>query len=248
MSSWSGSIALNCKLAWSMAAVRSAGTSTSTISPNWLRLACRLFRLFFVEVGHTANGLDAERSVWVVKPAIGAGSNGAKRCTRAEVDAHIVVLHALGRAAMVQPYLDMIDAESETSLVFINDGSGLRYDHAFSKAAILQEARVAAGLKRNGDLVVKEEIGLREATDEQIGLAEQVLASAPVQAVGPLAYARVDVVPTPTGSVLMELELIEPSLYFNSSEGSAARAASGWQQFLASTARCAGASGRTVGA
>ena len=38
------------------------------------------------------------------------------------------------------------------------------------------------------------------------------------------------------GSVLMELELIEPSLYFNSSEGSAARAASGWQQFLASTA------------
>jgi glutathione synthase/RimK-type ligase-like ATP-grasp enzyme len=190
----------------------------------------------FVEVGHTANGLDAERSVWVVKPAIGAGSNGAKRCTRAEVDAHIVVLHALGRAAMVQPYLDMIDAESETSLVFINDGSGLRYDHAFSKAAILQEARVAAGLKRNGDLVVKEEIGLRDATNEQIGLAEQVLASAPVQAVGPLAYARVDVVPTPTGSVLMELELIEPSLYFNSSEGSAARAASGWQQFLASTA------------
>jgi hypothetical protein len=37
--------------------------------------------------------------------------------------------------------------------------------------------------------------------------------------------------------VLMELELIEPSLYFNSSDGSAARAASAWQQFLASTAR-----------
>jgi glutathione synthase/RimK-type ligase-like ATP-grasp enzyme len=191
----------------------------------------------FVEVGDTADGLDAERSVWVVKPAIGAGSSGAKRCTRVEVDAHIVVLHALGRAAMVQPYLDMIDAESETSLVFINDGSGLRYDHAFSKAAILQEVGVAAGVEREGDLAVKEEIGPRNATGEQIGLAEQVLASAPVQAVGPLAYARVDVVPTPTGSVLMELELIEPSLYFNSSDGSAARAASAWQQFLASTAR-----------
>jgi glutathione synthase/RimK-type ligase-like ATP-grasp enzyme len=190
----------------------------------------------FVEVGDTADGLDAERSVWVVKPAVGAGSSGAKRCTRAEVDTHIVALHALGRAAMVQPYLDMIDAESETSLVFINDGSGLRYDHAFSKAAMLQEVGVAAGVEREGDLVVKEEIGPRNATNEQIGLAEQVLASAPVQAVGPLAYARVDVVLTSTGSVLMELELIEPSLYFNSSDGSAARAASAWQQFLASPA------------
>ena len=185
----------------------------------------------FVEVGDTIGGLDAECAVWVVKPTIGAGSNGAKRCTRAEVDTHIVELHALGRAAMVQPYLDMIDAESETSLVFVNDGAGLRYDHAFSKAAILKAAKV----EPDGDLFVKEEIGPREATDEQIGLAEQVLASAPVQAVGPLAYARIDVVPTSAGSVLMELELIEPSLYFNSSDGSAARAASAWQQFLVST-------------
>jgi glutathione synthase/RimK-type ligase-like ATP-grasp enzyme len=185
----------------------------------------------FVEVGDTAAGLDAERAVWVVKPTIGASSSGAKRCTRAEVDTHIAELHALGRAAMVQPYLDMIDAESETSLIFINDGAGLRYDHAFSKAAILKAVKV----EPNGRLVVKEEIGPREATDEQIELAERVLASSPVHAVGPLAYARVDVVPTSAGPVLMELELIEPSLYFSVSDGSADRAAASWQRFLAST-------------
>ncbi|MGK0274685.1 MAG: glutathione synthase/RimK-type ligase-like ATP-grasp enzyme [Ilumatobacter sp.] len=185
----------------------------------------------FVELGDTANGLDAERAVWVVKPAIGAGSSGAKRCTRAEVDSHIVELHALGRTAMVQPYLDMIDVESETSLVFFNDGAGLRYDHAFSKAAIL----TAVEGEPNGRLIVEEEIGQRKATDEQIGLAERVLASSPVRAVGPLAYARVDVVPTSAGPVLMELELIEPSLYFSASDGSADRAASAWQRFLAST-------------
>jgi len=195
----------------------------------------------FVEVGDTVGGLDAERAVWVVKPTIGAGSSGAKRCTRAEVDMHIADLHALGRVAMVQPYLDMIDAESETSLVFVSDGSGLCYDHAFSKAAILKEVEVeveveaGAEVELKGGQIVKEEIGPRQATNEQIALAEQVLASAPVQGVGPLAYARVDVVPTSAGSVLMELELIEPSLYFNSSHGSATRAASAWLQFLAST-------------
>ena len=39
-------------------------------------------------------------------------------------------------------------------------------------------------------------------------LADQALRAAP----GPTTYARVDVVPTPDGPRLMELELIEPDL------------------------------------
>ena len=38
---------------------------------------------------------------------------------------------------------------------------------------------------------------------------------------GPTIYARVDVVETPRGPLLMELELIEPELYFMIVESSA---------------------------
>jgi len=172
--------------------------------------------------------LDPSIEVFVVKPAIGAGSNGARRCTPDEVAAHVEVLHSAGLDAMVQPYVDMIDDLAETSLVYLGDGTSLFYDHAFSKQAILRSTDVA----REGDLMAKEEIADRVASDAEQVLADAVLASSPVRALGPLAYARVDVVPTATGPVLMELELVEPSLYFASSAGSADRAARAWLHFV----------------
>ena len=183
----------------------------------------------FVELGAPHPDLDVAADVFVVKPAIGAGSNGARRCTRAEVSDHVDVLRSAGCAAMVQPYLEMIDELAETSLVYLGDGTEMVYDHAFSKAAILTSVDV----EQTGGLMAKEEIGAREASAAERSLADAILASAPVRALGPLAYARVDVVPTPTGPVLMELELIEPSLYFDLSPGSAERAARAWQSFLA---------------
>ena len=47
-------------------------------------------------------------------------------------------------------------------------------------------------------------------TDAEQALAERAVAAAP----GPLLYARIDVAPSPDGPLLMELELIEPSLFF----------------------------------
>jgi hypothetical protein len=43
------------------------------------------------------------------------------------------------------------------------------------------------------------------------------------------------VAPSVDGPVLMELELVEPSLYFATSHGSAMRAAVAWCRFLRST-------------
>ena len=183
----------------------------------------------FVELGAPLPDLDTTTEVFVVKPAIGAGSNGARRCARGEVADHVDVLHAAGFVAMVQPYLDMIDELAETSLVFLGNATEMVYDHAFSKAAILTSNDV----EQTGGLMAKEEIGGRAASVAERALAAAVLASTPVRALGPLAYARVDVVPTATGPVLMELELIEPSLYFESSPSSAERAARAWQLFLA---------------
>ncbi len=185
----------------------------------------------FVEVGTAVPDLDTAVDVYVAKPAVGAGSNGARRCTSTEVAEHVAALHGEGHAAMVQPYLDMIDEHSETALVYLGDGGDLVYDHAFSKGAILTSTEV----EQDGDFFAKEEIGARTPSEAERALADAVLDCPSVRALGPLAYARVDVVPTPDGPVLLELELVEPSLYFDSSPGSAVRAARAWQRYLSAT-------------
>lgn len=202
----------------------------------------------FVEVGDDVPLLDPDVDVFVVKPAIGAGSKGARRCLPDEVAEHVSLLHAAGVAVMVQPYLDQIDEHAETSLVYlgrgggagaaVSSGSDMEFDHAFSKGAILRSTDV----DEVGGLFAAEEIGPRIATPAERALAERVLRSSPVAALGPLAYARVDVVPTSSGPVLLELELIEPSLYFDVADGAADRAAAAWVEYL----DAAGDGGRLV--
>jgi hypothetical protein len=187
----------------------------------------------FVEVGERVPDLDPDVGVFVVKPAVGAGSNGARRCTPDHVSDHVAALHRQGHAAMVQPYLDMIDEESETALVYLGEGGELAYDHAFSKGAILTAAAKPVG--QDDHFVTDEVIGDRTATDAERAVADAVLNSPSVRALGPLAYARIDLVPTPTGPVVLELELVEPSLYFHSSPGSDVRAARAWQRYLVAT-------------
>jgi len=64
-----------------------------------------------------------------------------------------------------------------------------------------------------GDFRVHEQYGGREVRHEP-SAAELVLARLALDAVGErLLYARIDCVSTPEGPWLMELELIEPSLF-----------------------------------
>ena len=62
-----------------------------------------------------------------------------------------------------------------------------------------------------------------EATDEEVAFGRQVITASGRD----LAYARVDVVPSPAGPLLMELEAIEPSLQFVFAPGSEDRMARG---------------------
>ncbi|MBL8112406.1 MAG: hypothetical protein JNK60_05945, partial [Acidobacteria bacterium] len=64
-----------------------------------------------------------------------------------------------------------------------------------------------------------------EPAPEQIALAHRALAATPGDA-GQLLYARVDMVTGPEGRpLLMELELTEPSLFFENVPGSEVRLA-----------------------
>ena len=109
---------------------------------------------------------------------------------------------------LVQPYQPAVETTGERCLVWL-DGA---YTHAVRKTA-----RFLGDEERVGNQAVP------IAPDER-ALAERVLAAAP----GPLLYARVDLVRDGDGRPrLMELELIEPSLFFDQAPGSAERLARG---------------------
>ncbi len=141
----------------------------------------------------------------VVKPAIGASAKGAARSSGAAIredgQGHIDALLRDGDA-LIQPFQPAVVAERERSLVYF----GGAFSHAFTKPPFLTGT---------GD-------GLGEAIHEATP-AERALADAAIRIVPrPPIYARVDVVPTPEGPRLMELELIEPDLGLRLQRGAAA--------------------------
>jgi hypothetical protein len=121
-----------------------------------------------------------------------------------------------GRQVMVQPYLDRLDDEGETGLVYL-DG---RYSHAFGKAALLTGDAVVDGL------FAPETITARTATAEQRAIGDAALDEVRRRTgVEPL-YARIDLVPGEAGRPwVIEVELTEPSLNLAVGGGAAERLA-----------------------
>jgi glutathione synthase/RimK-type ligase-like ATP-grasp enzyme len=153
-----------------------------------------------------------ERRGWgeaVVKPAVAAGADGAWRTSlsSATADQARLVEQLDAGEALVQSYMPEIGSRGEWSLVFF----GLEYSHAVLKRP------------RSGDFRVQEHLGGRTMQAEPgRGLVSQ--ARAAVAAVGqPLLYARVDGVERDGRLVLMELEIIEPSLFLGLRPGAAGR-------------------------
>lgn len=152
---------------------------------------------------------------FVVKPAVGAGSIDAERFGDREHDAaraHVARLHESGRCAVVQPYVDAIDHNGERALIFL-DGE---FSHAMTKRAHL---RVAAH-QRDGDFRNRQ-MSAATAEDEAVQVASALLSGR----FADLTYGRVDLVQTPEGWQLMELELVEPALFLSYAEGAAERCA-----------------------
>lgn len=144
----------------------------------------------------------------VIKPAIGAGSYGARWfATQTPGAADAATAHATALAAagdvLLQPYVASVEAYGERSLVWI-DGD---ISHAIRKSPRF------AGEHEN------------VAGPLPITPTERALATA---ALAPwrnrILYGRVDMANDEHGQpMIMELELIEPSLFFAKQPGSAAR-------------------------
>lgn len=160
---------------------------------------------------------------WVIKPAVSMASldtgrycleDRGQRCLAVE---HVRRLQADGRAVMAQPYMQSVDNRGETSLVYL----GGVFSHAMRKAAVLTgpDLGIDRRFEPRGGLTVRR----HRPTWQELATADQVLAAVPGGR-EQLLYARVDLVSGPDGrSLLLELELAEPQLYFRDAPGTADR-------------------------
>jgi len=150
----------------------------------------------------------------VIKPEIGAGSIATRRFASGDPAAlaHLAQITATG-SALVQPYIASVDGHGERALVWI-DGA---LSHAVRKAPRF------AGDDEHVD-------GPVPIADDERAIAEAALA--PLR--DRILYGRVDLARDAAGRpMVMELELVEPSLYFARCAGSADRFVAAVQRWLA---------------
>ena len=134
----------------------------------------------------------------VLKPRIAATAYGTFLVTPDALPADEDLAPARASGALLQEFVPEIVDRGEVSLMYCDSV----FSHAVSKRA------------KPGDFRVQQDFGgvvvpVTPATG-LIAFADRVMATVP----GPQLYARVDVVESLRGPMLMELELIEPELYF----------------------------------
>lgn len=137
----------------------------------------------------------------VVKPPVSGGADGTFLIGASEP----MPAEAKGKHMLVQPFMSSIASEGELSLFYFNG----QYSHAISKHP------------SHGDFRVQEQFGGEEralnASEDAKVLAEAALAATQrLMGCDPLTYARIDMLRGEDGAMrLMELELIEPSLFLH---------------------------------
>ena len=151
----------------------------------------------------------------VIKPVVGSGSRDAQRHPRDALEAmtgHIARLLAGRRSVLVQPYLERVDDHGETALMYFNG----EFSHAIRKGPLLQR-----GTGPTQALFAPEEITARQPDAAELALGARVLRAIPFTK---LLYARIDLLRGADGApCVLELELAEPSLFFNYDASAAAR-------------------------
>lgn len=154
----------------------------------------------------------------VIKPTISAGADDTYRLTREEALDTLGELKSVfkTRSFMVQPLMNHVLEEGEFSLIYF----GKQYSHTLLKTPKQSDFRVQ---EEHGGILktVEPEAELKSTADEIIAS----LSTLPL-------YSRVDLVRDGDNFSLMELELIEPSLYFNMDEESPARFAEFFDQWM----------------
>lgn len=134
----------------------------------------------------------------VLKPRIAATAYGTFLVERGTALSDDELLPARASGAMLQEVIPEVIERGETSLVFL----GGAFSHAVVKRAKRGDFRVQKDFGGNAEVTTPSAALLSFATDVMTRVPSTCL------------YARVDAVASGRGPILMELELIEPELYF----------------------------------
>ncbi len=160
----------------------------------------------------------------VIKPTVGANAKDTFVLTDPVPPSLSEMLRSTfaGRAFFVQPFIENVQSEGEFSLFFFNG----EYSHAILKTP------------ERGDFRVQEEHGSAINTVQPPAELRRIAADL-FAAIEPRpVYGRGDWVRGPDDDyLLMELELIEPSLYLRTDSGAAARFAAAFDQRFQEFAR-----------
>lgn len=154
----------------------------------------------------------------IIKPLVSANADDTFRLSMEHLNGALETLKDTfeNRVWLAQPFVWQVIEEGEFSLNYF----GGEYSHALLKTP------------KEGDFRVQEEHGGRlksvEPEPELRSLSDQIIQSLDPK---PL-YARTDIIRTDNGFALMELELIEPSLYFNMDPESPERFARIFDQWM----------------
>jgi len=158
---------------------------------------------------------DPNVDEFVVKPAVGAGSRDAQRFGRdenADASRHAMRMLNEKRSVLLQPYLGRVDEHGETALIYFEG----EFSHAIRKGPLLKRKEGPTS-----ELFAKEAITARVPDPAELSVGALALQAVPL---GTPLYARVDLIRDQKGEpVVLELELIEPSLFFPFAIGSAER-------------------------
>ena len=158
-------------------------------------------------IADAMDGLKLDEAI--VKPLAGGTASGLSRIKRGDISALEAAAAMLNGDGLVMPVIREIATAGETSFIFI----GGEFSHAVVKTP------------KPGDIRVQEEHGgtshLIDAPEWAAAEARRILSLCP----GETAYARVDAIIDKDRFVLMEVELVEPELFFTLFPAGAARLA-----------------------
>lgn len=180
-----------------------------------------ILQTFFLEKGKTfdfENQISLECEELVLKPAFSAGSYLTTRFNRnswKEVFSSYQK-HFSCKDFLLQPFVPEIQTLGETSLIFFNG----TFSHAINKKPVGNDFRVQVqygGVYTNF-----------EPEPELMLQAEKILKALPCASM----YARVDGIILNGQLKLMEVELIEPDLYFNHVPGAKLRFVNAFDTWL----------------
>jgi glutathione synthase/RimK-type ligase-like ATP-grasp enzyme len=153
----------------------------------------------------------------VAKPIVGASGWEAFRVLPGDAASAERALRVLaGREVLLQPFLPAVLTEGERSLVYF----GGAFSHALDKVPIAGEFRVQ---EEHGGII----------TGIDADPAARAAADAIMRQIHPQPlYARIDLVRDQGRPLLMELELVEPSLYLRTNPDAPARFAAAVDAWL----------------